>query len=225
MRSPEKNLPKALVLGTRHHGRLLRGGGGYLYMVPIQEMFAVKDNRIAAEAAQRMIGAPGAAFIAIAIMISTFGCVNGLILAGARVLYAMSRDKLFFKRAGDVHPVYRTPAPALLLQGAVAAVLTLTGTYNDLLTMVAFVSLLFNTLTVVALFVLRRRRPDRRGRTAPGAIRFSRPLHRRFDLLPLLHPRGGSAERRNRPRPQRPGASGLRLLEPSAGVTSDKSLT
>jgi len=76
------------------------------------------------------------------------------------VLYAMSRDKLFFKRAGEVHPVYRTPAPALLLQGAVAAVLTLTGTYNDLLTMVAFVSLLFNTLTVVALFVLRRRRPD-----------------------------------------------------------------
>ena len=161
MREPEKNLPKALVLGTLGiMAAYCAAVAAYLYMVPIQEMFAVKDNRIAAEAAQRMIGAPGAAFIAIAIMISTFGCVNGLILAGARVLYAMSRDKLFFKRAGEVHPVYRTPAPALLLQGTVAAVLTLTGTYNDLLTMVAFVSLLFNTLTVVALFVLRRRRPD-----------------------------------------------------------------
>jgi APA family basic amino acid/polyamine antiporter len=98
--------------------------------------------------------------MAAAIMVSTFGCVNGLILAGARVLYAMSRDDLFFRRAGHVHPTYRTPAPALLMQGVVAAVLTLTGTYNDLLTLTAFSSLLFNTLTVVGLFVLRRRRPD-----------------------------------------------------------------
>jgi APA family basic amino acid/polyamine antiporter len=161
MREPEKNLPKALVLGTVAVTVAYSAAvAAYLYMVPIQEMFAVKDNRIAAEAAQRMMGGAGAAFIAVAIMISTFGCVNGLILAGARVLYAMSRDRLFFPWAGAVHPVYRTPAPALLLQGVVAAALTLTGTYNDLLTMVAFVSLLFNTLTVVSLFVLRRRRPD-----------------------------------------------------------------
>ena len=161
MREPERNLPRALVLGTLGIMAVYCAAVAvYMYMVPIQEMYAVKDNRIAAEAAQRMMGPAGAAFIAIAIMISTFGCVNGLILAGARVLYAMSRDDLFFRRAGEVHPTYRTPAPALLMQGVVAAVLTLTGTYNDLLTLTAFSSLLFNTLTVVGLFVLRRRRPD-----------------------------------------------------------------
>src|SRR5207237_5118128 len=89
-----------------------------------------------------------------------FGCVNGLILAGARVLFAMGRDGLFFRRVAEVHATYRTPVPALLLQGLVAAVLTLTGTYSDLLTFTAFASLLFNTLTVVGLFVLRKRRPD-----------------------------------------------------------------
>jgi basic amino acid/polyamine antiporter, APA family len=161
MRDPEKNLPRALIMGTLGIMAVYCSAVAvYLYMVPIQEMFAVKDGRIAAEAAQRMMGAPGAAFIAIAIMISAFGCVNGLILAGARVLYAMGRDGLFFRGVAEVHPVYRTPAAALLLQGGVAAVLTLTGTYNDLLTLTAFASLLFNTLTVVALFVLRHRQPD-----------------------------------------------------------------
>jgi APA family basic amino acid/polyamine antiporter len=107
-----------------------------------------------------MIGPAGGAFIAVAVLVSTFGCVNGLTLAGARVVYAMSRDGLFFHGAGRVHPRHRTPATALLLHGAVAGVLTLTGTYSNLLTMTAFSSLLFNVLTVVGLFVLRRRRPD-----------------------------------------------------------------
>jgi basic amino acid/polyamine antiporter, APA family len=161
MREPERNLPRALLLGSLGIMAVYCAAVAvYLYMVPIQEMYAVKDNRIAAEAAQRMMGSAGAAFIAVAIMVSTFGCVNGLILAGARVLYAMARDGLFFRRVAEIHAVYRTPAPALLLQGAVAAVLTLTGTYSDLLTLTAFASLLFNTLTVLALFVLRRRRPE-----------------------------------------------------------------
>jgi APA family basic amino acid/polyamine antiporter len=161
IREPERNLPRALMLGTL--GIMLvycAAVAVYLYMVPIQEMYAIKDNRIASEAAQRMMGPAGAAFIAIAIMVSTFGCVNGLILAGARVLFAMGRDRLFFRRMADVHPTYRTPVPALLLQGAVAVGLTLTGTYSDLLTLSAFASLLFNTLTVIALFVLRSKRPD-----------------------------------------------------------------
>ncbi|HUG54015.1 MAG TPA: amino acid permease [Vicinamibacteria bacterium] len=160
MRHPEKNLPRALVLGSL--GIMVvycAAVAVYLYMVPVQEMYAVRDNRIAAEAAQRMIGPAGAGFIAVAILVSTFGCINGLILAGARVLYAMARDGLFFRQAAEVHEVYRTPAHALVLQGAVAAVLTLTGTYSDLLTLTAFASLLFNTLTVAALFVLRHRRP------------------------------------------------------------------
>ncbi|PYQ53945.1 MAG: amino acid transporter, partial [Acidobacteria bacterium] len=141
IREPERNLPRALMLGTL--GIMVvycSAVAVYLYMVPIQEMYAIKDNRIASEAAQRMMGPAGAAFIAIAIMVSTFGCVNGLILAGARVLFAMGRDRLFFRRMAEVHPTYRTPVPALLLQGAVAAGLTLTGTYSDLLTLSAFAS-------------------------------------------------------------------------------------
>jgi basic amino acid/polyamine antiporter, APA family len=161
IREPERNLPRALMLGTLGIMAVYCSAVAvYLYMVPIQEMFAIKDNRIASEAAQRMMGTPGAAFIAIAIMVSTFGCVNGLILAGARVLYAMGRDRLFFRSMAEVHPTYRTPVPALLLQGAVAGGLTLTGTYSDLLTLSAFSSLLFNTATVIALFVLRHKQPD-----------------------------------------------------------------
>jgi APA family basic amino acid/polyamine antiporter len=129
-------------------------------MVPITQMYAVKDNRIAAEAASRALGPPGAAFMAGAILISTFGCVNGLTLAGARVVYAMARDGLFFPSAAVVHPRFLTPARALLLHGAVAGLLTLTGTYSDLITLSAFSSLLFNILTVIGLFVLRRTRAE-----------------------------------------------------------------
>jgi APA family basic amino acid/polyamine antiporter len=161
VKDPEKNLPRSLVLGTVGVTVAYAATVAvYLYMVPIGEMAAVTENRIGTEAAVRMIGPAGGAFIAVAILVSTFGCVNGLTLAGARVVYAMSRDGLFFQAVARVHPRHRTPAAALLLHGLVAGVLTLTGTYSDLLTMTAFSSLLFNVLTVAGLFVLRRRRPD-----------------------------------------------------------------
>ena len=98
--------------------------------------------------------------MAIAIMVSTFGCNNGLILSGARAYYAMARDGLFFRGMAEVHARYRTPARALVLHGTVAAALTLTGTYSDLLTLTAFSSLLFNILTVIGLFVLRKKEPN-----------------------------------------------------------------
>ncbi len=161
VKDPERNLPRSLILGTL--GVMVAYAAAvaaYLYLVPIGEMAAVTENRIATEAAVRMIGPAGGAFIAAAILVSTFGCVNGLTLAGARVVYAMARDGLFFRGAARVHPRHRTPAAALLMHGLWAGVLTLTGTYSDLLTMTAFSSLLFNVLTVVGLFVLRHRRPD-----------------------------------------------------------------
>jgi APA family basic amino acid/polyamine antiporter len=226
MREPEKNLPKALVLGTLGiMAAYCAAVAAYLYMVPIQEMFAVKDNRIAAEAAQRHDRRPRGRLHR--------DRDHDLDLRlrerphpgrRARALRDEPGQALL-QAAGRGPSVYRTPAPALLLQGGVAAVLTLTGTYNDLLTMVAFVSLLFNTLTVVALFVLRRRRPTCRARTGRGVIPCSRPLHPGFGLLPVQHPGGRSAERRNRPRDQRLGPPGLCLLDSPAGVTSDKSLT
>ncbi len=161
IRDPARNLPRALLYGTLGITAAYMGAvTAYLYMVPIGEMASVPDNRIAAEAARRLLGGAGEAAIALAILASTFGCVNGLILTGARVVFAMARDGLFFRWAGELHAVRRTPTPALWLQAAIAAVLTLTGTYSDLLTMVAFVSLLFNTLTVAAVFVLRAREPE-----------------------------------------------------------------
>lgn len=161
VKDPERNLPRSLILGTLGITAAYAAAVAvYLYMVPMSEMAQVPEQRIATESAVRMIGPAGGAFIAVAILISTFGCVNGLTLAGARVVYAMARDGLFFSKAGAVHPRHRTPAVALVLHGLIASVLTLTGTYSDLLTLTAFSSLLFNVLTVVGLFVLRRKRPD-----------------------------------------------------------------
>ena len=161
VKDPERNLPRSLVLGTAGVTVAYAATvAAYLYLVPIGEMAAVTENRIGTEAAVRMIGPAGGAFIAVAILISTFGCVNGLTLAGARVVYAMARDGLFFRGAAYVHPRHRTPAAALLFHGLWAGVLTLTGTYSDLLTFTAFLSLLFNVPTVLGLFVLRRRKPD-----------------------------------------------------------------
>ncbi|HEY7510077.1 MAG TPA: amino acid permease [Vicinamibacteria bacterium] len=178
VKDPERTLPRALIAGTLGVTVVYCAAVAvYLYMVPIGEMYAVQDNRIAAEAASRALGPAGAAFIAVAILISTFGCVNGLTLAGPRVVYAMARDGLFFKRMAEIHSRYRTPARALVLHGAVAAALTLTGTYSDLLTLTAFSSLLFNVLTVIGLFVLRR--------TQPGLHRPYRALG--YPVLPALY--------------------------------------
>ena len=161
VKDPERNLPRSLVLGTVGVTVAYAATVAvYLYMVPIGEMATVTENRIGTEAAVRMIGPAGGAFIAVAILISTFGCVNGLTLAGARVVYAMARDGLFFRGAAHVHARHRTPATALLLHGLWAGALTLTGTYSDLLTLTAFSSLLFNVLTVIGLIVLRHRQPD-----------------------------------------------------------------
>ena len=98
--------------------------------------------------------------MAIAILISTFGCNNGLILSGARVYYAMAKDGLFFRSAGRVHPQYRTPVASLVVQAVWTSILCLSGTYGQLLDYIIFAVLVFYILTIVALFVLRRTRPD-----------------------------------------------------------------
>src|SRR5260221_2457205 len=155
VKDPERNLPRALLLGTLGVAVVYCSAVAvYLYMVPIGEMASVRESRIATEAAVRMIGPAGGAFIAVAILVSTFGCVNGLTLAGARVVFAMGRDGLFFRGGSRVHPRFRTPATALLLHGLVAALLTLTGKYSDFLTITRFSSLLFTVLTILGLLLL-----------------------------------------------------------------------
>ena len=98
--------------------------------------------------------------MAAAILISTFGCANGMSLAGARVYYAMSQDGLFFKSVGKLHPRYRTPAAGLLVQACWTVVLCVSGSYSQLLDYIIFAVLLFYILTIAGLFVLRFKRPD-----------------------------------------------------------------
>ena len=115
---------------------------------------------MATAAAARMLGPLAVQLMAAAIMVSTFGCANGIILAGARVYYAMARDGLFFRRAGTLDARRHTPVFALAIQCAWAVLLTLSGSYSDLLDYVIFAVVLFYILTIAGLFVLRRTRPD-----------------------------------------------------------------
>ena len=114
---------------------------------------------MATAAAERIFGGPAAALMALLIMVSTFGCANGIILAGARVYYAMAKDGLFFSKAAELN-AGSVPGNALLWQAAWSAVLCLSGTYGDLLDYVVFAVLLFYILTVGGIFLLRRDKPD-----------------------------------------------------------------
>ncbi len=161
VREPEKNLPRALVLGTLVTTLSYAAACAvYLYVLPLDRMAAVVENRVGADVAGVILGSAGVTLVSIAILVSTFGCVNGLILGGARVLFAMARDGLFFRAAGRIDPVRQTPQGALVLQGVWSVVLALSGSYDRLLTYVTFASLAFNALTVAGLFVLRRTRAD-----------------------------------------------------------------
>jgi Amino acid transporters len=158
IRNPSRNLPRALVVGSIVTIVAYLGAASvYLYIIPMAEIAIVPENRIAASVAEILLGHRGVVFVIVAILISTFGCVNGLILGGGRVLYAMARDGIFFRRCGKIDPRWQTPAAALTFQGVWSVVLALTGTYSTLLTYTAVASLGFNFLTVTGLIVMRRR--------------------------------------------------------------------
>ena len=186
--NPKRNLPLALFMGTTTvcvlffacnwayyralpfygvpHGGLLEQGMQY-----------AAEDRVATAAVQAMLGGRGAGLMAAAIMISTFGCANGLLLAGARVYYAMAKDGLFFSSVGKVYPRRHTPAVSLMVQAVWAAILTLTGSYNELLNYVVFAVVLFYILTIAGIFRLRRTRPE-----APRPYRAWG-----YPVLPLLY--------------------------------------
>jgi APA family basic amino acid/polyamine antiporter len=105
------------------------------------------------------MGNNGAYVIAVLIMVSTFGCNNGLILAGARVYYAMAKDGLFFRKTGELNK-HAVPEYGLWIQCVVASLLCLSGSYGDLLTMISFVVVIFYVLTILGIFILRKKRPD-----------------------------------------------------------------
>jgi APA family basic amino acid/polyamine antiporter len=131
----------------------------YLNALPLNEIAFPGGDRVAVAASNAIFGSAGAMVIAVMIMISTFGCNNGLILAGARVYYTMAQDKLFFKKAAQLNK-NAVPAWALWAQAIVASFLCLSGGYNDLLDMIAFVVVVFYVLTIIGIFVLRKKRPN-----------------------------------------------------------------
>jgi APA family basic amino acid/polyamine antiporter len=116
-------------------------------------------TRIAERAATAMVGVSGATFVALTVVISTFGCNVAALLAGSRLLFAMASDGVFFPSASRVHPIYRTPHVAIIGLTAWSVILALTGTYEQLFTYVMFASILFNVAGGLALFRLRRTRP------------------------------------------------------------------
>jgi APA family basic amino acid/polyamine antiporter len=118
------------------------------------------QDRVATAVMEMAFGSVGAKLMAAAILISTFGCANGMLLAGARVYYAMSRDGLFFKSVGKLSERSKTPVNSLWVQWAWTCLLCLSGSYGQLLDYVIFAVLIFYILTIAGLFVLRRTRPD-----------------------------------------------------------------
>jgi APA family basic amino acid/polyamine antiporter len=161
LKQPERDLPVAMAGGVLIVTVLyLLANLAYLNVLPAAAIATAPQDRVATAALQAILGPPGLKLMAVAIMISTFGCNNGLILSGARVYYAMARDDLFFKSAGTLHPRYKTPAAALVVQAVWTSLLCLSGTYSQLLNYVIFAALLFYGLTTVGLFALRVKRPD-----------------------------------------------------------------
>jgi APA family basic amino acid/polyamine antiporter len=171
VRNPKRDLPLALAFGTGVVIALyILTNLAYLCELPAtgtadaasvvgRGIAHASSDRVAAAAMQVVWGSAGAKITAVLVMISGFGCANGLILTGARVIYAMSQDRVFFAAAGRLNRA-SVPAVALVMQGIWAAVLTLSGTYSELLDYVIFAQLMFYVLTVSAVFVLRRRLPD-----------------------------------------------------------------
>jgi APA family basic amino acid/polyamine antiporter len=160
VRRPERNLPLALAMGTGLVTLLyVLANFAYMSVLTLAQIKSAPQDRVGTLALEHMFGPVGQYLMAGAILISTFGCINGLILAGARVYFAMARDGLFFERAGEVNR-NNVPAWALIAQGIWTALLTLTGTYSQLLDYVIFAALIFYVLTMIALFRLRRLRPD-----------------------------------------------------------------
>lgn len=171
VKNPKRDIPLSLLFGTLTVTIIyILVNISYLLVLPLKGdpngtsitslgiQFAAED-RVATAAANIFLGEPAVIIMAVLIMISTFGCNNGLILAGARVYYAMAKDNLFFKKIGLLNK-NSVPANALVVQAVWASILCLSGTYGQLLDYVIFAVLIFYMLTIAGIFILRKKRPD-----------------------------------------------------------------
>jgi APA family basic amino acid/polyamine antiporter len=160
MKNPHRNIGLSLLLGTGIVTLIYVSANlMYLNVLPLNELAFPADDRVAVAAANKIFPGVGTYVIAVLIMVSTFGCNNGLIMAGARVYYTMAKDGLFFKKAGELNAV-SVPQTALWIQAVVASIWSLSGKYGQLLDMISFVVVLFYMLTIIGIFILRKKRPD-----------------------------------------------------------------
>ena len=160
IKNPQRNIGLSLFLGTLIVTIIYVSANlMYTAVLPLQEIAFAEKDRVAVAASTVIFGNIGTIIIALMIMVSTFGCANGLILAGARVYYTMAKDGLFFRKAGELNR-FAVPQQALWVQGVLASIWCISGRYGDLLDMVSFVVVLFYMLTIVGIFILRKSRPD-----------------------------------------------------------------
>jgi basic amino acid/polyamine antiporter, APA family len=172
VKNPSRNLPLSLALGTGIVITFyiacnfvyllalpLHGSPTGITIVDRGIQYATED-RVATAVLSQIFGSKGGLMMATAIIISSIGCNNGLILSGARVYYAMAKDGLFFRKVAQLHPTYKTPAVSLMVQMVWTCVLCISGSYGQLLDYIIFAVLVFYVLTIIGLFVLRRTRPD-----------------------------------------------------------------
>lgn len=177
IKNPQRNIGLSLFLGTLIVTVIyLLTNISYAALLPLQDIAHADKDRVGVSAANVIFGEAGTIIIAIMIMISTFGCNNGIILAGARVYYTMAKDELFFKKAGSLNK-NNVPAYALWLQCIVACGWSLSGKYGQLLDMISFVVVGFYMLTIAGIFILRKKRPD--------AIRPYKAFG--YPILPLIY--------------------------------------
>ncbi|MFZ0312615.1 MAG: amino acid permease [Candidatus Korobacteraceae bacterium] len=172
VQNPKRNLPLALAIGTAAVTLLyVLANVVYITVLPLQGdphgatilahgIQHASEDRVATAVIEQIFGNRGAWIMAGAILVSTFGCNNGLILAGARVYYAMAKDGLFFRNAATLHPKYHTPVHSLAMQCVWTCILCISGSYGQLLDYIIFAVLVFYILTIAGLFVLRVKRPD-----------------------------------------------------------------
>ncbi len=160
IKNPKRNIGLALFFGTLIVTLIyISANLMYLNVLPLNGIAFPEGDRVAVAASNAIFGNAGAYIIAVMIMISTFGCNNGLILAGGRVYYTMANDGLFFKKTGELNK-NAVPEYAMWAQAIVACLLCLSGRYGDLLDMVSFVVVLFYAVTILGIFILRKKRPD-----------------------------------------------------------------
>jgi APA family basic amino acid/polyamine antiporter len=160
IKNPKRNIGLALFFGTLIVTIIyVTTNVMYTAVLPLNEIASAEKDRVAVEASQVIFGNLGTVVIALMIMISTFGCNNGLILAGARVYYTMAKDGLFFKPASKLNK-FAVPRWALWFQCLIACAWSISGKYGDLLDMISFVVVIFYVMTILGIFILRKRQPN-----------------------------------------------------------------